>query len=136
MIRTVCCKNFTHVRHSCHSPRVTDLCVKKSPYTLWTVCLYYVGVNICHQHDRHMYQPGFEPANSRLLSQYAIHYTTAAVHLVASSSRLPKSSQTSYHKLFMKQTCFPSKQYRTELDFETSDMNISWSSYCFQVDNT
>ena len=43
------------------------------------VCLYYVRVNICHQHDRHMYQPGFEPATSRLLSEYAIHYTTAAV---------------------------------------------------------
>ena len=33
-------------------------------YTLWAVCLYYVRVNICHQHDRHMYQPGFEPATS------------------------------------------------------------------------
>ena len=33
-------------------------------YTLWAVCLYYVRVNICHQYDRHMYQPGFEPANS------------------------------------------------------------------------
>ena len=28
-----------------------------------------------------MYQPGFEPATSRLLSEYAIHYTTAAVQL-------------------------------------------------------
>ena len=28
------------------------------------VCLYYVRMNICHQHDGHMYQPGFEPATS------------------------------------------------------------------------
>ena len=48
-------------------------------HTPWAVCLYYVRVNICHQHDRHMYQPGFEPAISRLLSEYALHYTTAAV---------------------------------------------------------
>ena len=48
---------------------------------LWAVCLYYVRVNICHQLDRHMYQPGFEPATSRLLSEYAIHYTTAVVLL-------------------------------------------------------
>ena len=28
----------------------------------------------CHQ----LYQPGFEPATSGLLREYAIHYTTAA----------------------------------------------------------
>ena len=42
-------------------------------------CSTYVRVNICHQLDNHMYQPVFEPAMSRLLSEYASHYITAAV---------------------------------------------------------
>ena len=38
-----------------------------------------------------MYQPGFEPATSRLLSEYAIHYTTAAeVDDVVGPSRMPR----------------------------------------------
>ena len=32
-----------------------------------------------------MYQPGFEPATPWLLSEYAIHYTTAAVKETVSS---------------------------------------------------
>ena len=41
-----------------------DDAVIMSVTPLWAVSLYYVRMNICHQHDRHMYQPGFEPATS------------------------------------------------------------------------
>ena len=66
-------------RRASYGVYISQLIVMLKCYTPWAVCLYYVRVNICHQHDRHMYQPGFEPATSRLLSEYAIHYTTAAV---------------------------------------------------------